>query len=87
MPVKQEIPAHIFLQIIEITTRKQNYLLFFYGMGIHEAFDPTGLFPRVAPAKPTQIHTRQLAGKAIHSLRSWIILAKLLIIRLSLLQD
>ena len=38
----------------------------FYDMGIPEVFDPTGLIPKMALAKPTQTHTSQIWGGFKH---------------------
>lgn len=37
-------------------------IIFFCDVGIPEVFDLTRLIPRMAPAKPTQMHNRQIWG-------------------------
>lgn len=37
------------------------FIFYFYDMGI-KIFDPTGLFSRLVPDKPTQTHIEQIYG-------------------------
>lgn len=68
IPLQLEQKSIKRISLLVTTDQFSFFFSFFHDVGMPEVFNPTGLIPEVALAKPTQMYTRQIWGGFEHKM-------------------